>query len=104
MLKIRLHARSLRLTRVERAAAERRLSRELARFGDRIGVVTLKVSRVAVSQGKFERHCDVEVAMAPKRIRVQQSDPQWLVAVAGAAQRAARSVSRLIEGENWPVA
>jgi ribosome-associated translation inhibitor RaiA len=104
MLKIRIHARSLKLTRVERAAAERRLVRELARFGDRIGTVTLKVSRIAAKLGKFERHCHVEVSMTPKRIRVQQSDPDWLVALSSAAQRAARNVSRLIASENWPAA
>ncbi len=103
-MKVRITTVALKLSLLQRAQLARRLAREFSRHSERMGSVAVRVSKHPVGKGKFEQHCRIDVLMSPKRLRVEESDPDLLVALTAAAQRAARSVARLIEGEHWPIA
>jgi ribosome-associated translation inhibitor RaiA len=97
-MKILIHVRDMKLTKLERAKIERRLTLILARYGTRID--RLKVGFVG-PRGSVHARFAIEVRMKPRLVRAEHSDTDLFVAVEHGAQRAARSVARAIAREGW---
>lgn len=100
-MKIQIRGPGLKLTKTQRADVERRLHFALARFGKRIGRVTLRFSDANSLSGGVEKRCQIDVGMRPTSVRVEHTDIDLLVALEHAAHRAARSVARALDGEHW---
>ena len=101
-MKIRILSRDTNLTGLQRGDAERRLNLELARYGSRIGKVTLLITRGARSEAGFDQCCELNVAIPPRTVRAELQAPALTDALAGVAQRVARTIARLIELELLP--
>ena len=82
------------LTKAQSAGLERDLHLALAKFGDRIDQVIVTLSGKAAL-----KHCEIEVRLKSRTLKVESSDTDVLLAMDHAIQRAARSVSRAIEIE-----
>jgi hypothetical protein len=95
-MKIKIRPRGLTLAEKQCIQLEHDLALLLARFGDRIDRVSVTITPAA--EPGFKR-CEIEIRLKPQIVRVVHSDPDVLVAVGHAAQRAARSVSRAIDNE-----
>jgi hypothetical protein len=90
VLKIQIRPRGL--TKPQCVRLERDLGMELARFGERIDRVIVKVS-----EAEGSKFCEIEVRLKPQIVRVEISDTDVLLAMEHATQRVARSVSRTLE-------
>ncbi len=95
-MKIKIRPRGLTLTKKQCIQLEHDLGLLLARFSERIDRVIVTISNSAEAGFKC---CEIEVQTNRQLVRIVHSDPDVLVAVGHAAQRAARSVSRTIEIE-----
>jgi ribosome-associated translation inhibitor RaiA len=95
-MKIQIRPRGVRLTKTQCMRLERDLDLALARFGDRIDRVIVKISKAEVEGLKL---CEIELRLKPRILKVEDSDTDVALAVKHATQRMARSVSRAIEAE-----
>jgi ribosome-associated translation inhibitor RaiA len=95
-MKILIRPRGMTLPEPQRVRLERDLGTALARFGERIARVIVKIS-----EGKIEgfKVCEIEVRLKPQIVRVEHTDTDVFLAMGHAARRVARSVSRAIEAE-----
>jgi ribosome-associated translation inhibitor RaiA len=94
-MKVQIRPRGVPLTTTQRVRLEHDLEMVLARFGERIDRVIVKL---AAGEGGFTS-CELEVRLKPQVVKAQHSDTDVFLAVDYAAKRAARSVSRAIERE-----
>ena len=90
---------STKLTKPQRDKLEHQLVLVLARFGDRIGVVSVQLSDAANLPGY--KQCRLEVGLRPKSVSAEHSDINIFLAVEHAANRVARSVLRTIENASF---
>lgn len=93
-MQVVIRHRGLTLTKAQRAAIRAQLD-ALARFGERIGQVVVRLSKVADPVG-FTRCC-LEVDVDTEVVHAEHSDATIALALEHAATRVARSVGRLIE-------
>lgn len=94
-MKIQIRPHGMTLTRTQFVRLERDLNLLLARFGERIDDVIVRIS----NRDPGFKLCEIEVRLKPQILRVEDSDPDVALAAEHAAQRIARSVSRAIETE-----
>ena len=99
-MKIVIRPVGIKLTKVQRETLETRLDFVLARFRERIGRVTMRLSDAEGVPGY--KRCQLEVAVAKELVSAEHSDINVTLALEHAATRAARSVSRAIEKAAWP--
>jgi len=97
-MKIEIRLRDMKLTKLQRARVERRLTLVLARYGERID--RLRVGVVG-PRGDGYTQLAIEVRMKPRLVRAEHADTNVFVALEHAVQRAARSVARAIERDGW---
>ena len=95
-MKIQIRPRGVTLSKPQCVRLEHDLEMVLARFGERIDRVIVKISDGEVEPLKF---CEIEVRLKPQIVRVEHSDTDVFLAMEHAAQHVARSVSRAIEIE-----
>lgn len=98
-MKIQIRQRGLKLTKTQRGKLESRLGLLLARVGQRIERVTVRLSDAEGVRG--HKRCQLEVGFNMEVVSVEHSDVDIFLAVEHAATRAARSVSRAIERPSW---
>lgn len=98
-MRIEIKTRGVRLTPDEREKAERRLAFSFARFGKEIGRVRLRVTPAIGPRQGLDKRCRLDVALRPKIITVEHSDPDVLTAAAHIARQAARSIARALKRE-----
>jgi ribosomal subunit interface protein len=94
-MKIQIQLSKMKLTKAQRAKVEQKLDLILARYGDRID--RLKVKLIGGAQSQVE----IEVRMKARLVSTEHSDTSMFVALDHAAQRVARSVARAISQEGW---
>jgi hypothetical protein len=98
-MKIQIRRSGGRLTKIERAQLKSRLDFALARFGERIDLVIVRLS-ADVAVPRYVR-CQLEVNVDVEVVIVEHTDIDISLAVEHAATRAARSVARAIERRSW---
>lgn len=97
-MEIRLTARNVELSDDLREHIERRIYFALSRFGHRIRKVDVKVEDINGPRGGMDKRCSVIVRIAPgRRVAIEDSDSDILVAVDRAADRLGRAVAREID-------
>jgi hypothetical protein len=74
----------------------------LGRFGDEVGGVTLRLSTTARPDGKSDNRCQIAIALKPKGVRVESIDTDPVVAFERAADKAVRSISRMLSRDRDP--
>ena len=88
---IRIVAKNLELTSVEREIVERRLAFALGRFGDRVGRVTVSLEDLNGPRGGLDQHCRIEVGLVPSgKVMAEARDVDVVAAVNRTAERIAR--------------
>ncbi len=97
-MKIRIRGRTVEITEVLRARAERRMGFALSRFGERIASVLLRFSDTN-GHGSGGKRCRIDVGLKPTSVQVEHIDANLFVALDGAADRASRAVARALERE-----
>ena len=98
-MKIQIRERNVKVTEVLRAHVEGRLGFALGRFGTRIGRVIVRFSGNNGPAGGVDSRCQIEVALRPKNVTVEDRDSDLFAAVDHAARRVSRSVARALELE-----
>lgn len=98
-MKIQIRHRGLKLTKTQRAKLEGRLGFVLARFGQRIDRVIVRLSDADPGYVC----CQLEVRVDAELVSVEHSDINIFLALQHASTRAARSVGRAIEKQSWSV-
>jgi ribosomal subunit interface protein len=94
-MRIEIRGRNVDLTGAMRTHVERRLGFALGRFGARIGRVTVRLS----GAGRADKRCEIEVALRPNSVKVEDTDADPFAAVDHAARRVARTIARAFERE-----
>jgi putative sigma-54 modulation protein len=97
-MNIQVRKRNVAVTDVLRARVERRLGFALSRFADRIGRVMVRFSEKGHGAGADQR-CQINVALRPQSLRVEDIDADLFAALDHAAARISRSVARALERE-----
>ncbi len=82
-----------------RGKAELRLGLQLGRFAEDVGRVTLRLSTAPGTEGRLGKRCQITIGIKPKRVLVEHTDADLLVALDRAAEKAVRSVARALERE-----
>jgi len=100
-MKIQIRRSGGRLTKIERTKLKSRLDFVLARFGERIDLVIVRLS-ADVGLPRYVR-CELQVSVDEERVLVEHTDIDVFLAVEHAAARVARSVARAIEKRSWSV-
>lgn len=95
-MKIQIRPRGMALTKPQHVRLARELGLALARFGERLDRVIVRVSDAEVAG---LTSCEIEVRFKPQIVKVEHSDTDISLAMERALTRAARSVSRAIEAE-----
>lgn len=98
-MKTRISPCGIKLTAVQRRSVAAQLTLAMARFGDRIDQVIVRLSDARALPGY--KHCRIEVNMRSKLVSAEHSDINIAEAVEHAVSRVARSVRRTIETEPW---
>lgn len=98
VMKVDIRARNLNLDDTVRAYAVRRLAFAMGRFGDRIRKVTVRFEDTNGARGGADKLCRIDIGLRPSgRLLVKDVDAELRVAIDRAADRAGRSVARLLE-------
>ncbi len=96
-MKILIRSR-LRASAAVRAYVERRLHFSLGRFSQRVERAMVHLQDVNGPRGGEDKLCRIEVRLRPGgSVFVEESGSAVLAAVAGAAERVGRAVSRAVE-------
>jgi ribosome-associated translation inhibitor RaiA len=98
-MKLTLRGDKSLVAQARRAKAELRLGLMLGRFGDEVEGVTLHLSKTDGVDGHPVKRCRIAVAMRPKRVRVESTDEDLAVALERAADKAVRSIARILDRE-----
>lgn len=90
--------RNVTLAEGVREWIERRLQFALGRFSSRIRRVSVIFSDVNGGRGGCDKQCRLKVTLIPSgEVVIEDVDPSVVTVVANVAERAARSVARLLE-------
>ncbi|HEY6909131.1 MAG TPA: HPF/RaiA family ribosome-associated protein [Myxococcales bacterium] len=96
-MKILIRSR-IRASAAVRAYVERRLQFSLGRFSKRVDRAVVHLEDVNGPRGGEDKLCRIEVRLRPTgNVLVEESGSLVLAAVAGAAERVGRAVSRAVE-------
>ena len=96
-MRLLISTRGLRLTPEERQHVERRLGFALGRFGDRIGLVRLRLTDLNGPKGGIDKRCVITVrVIGAQEILAEATVPYPLEAVDCASDRASRAVKRAL--------
>jgi ribosome hibernation promoting factor len=96
-MKILIRSR-IRASAAVRAYVERRLQFSLDRFSQRVERAVVHLEDVNGPRGGEDKVCRIEVRLRPTgSVLVEESGSAVLAAVAGAAERLGRAVSRALE-------
>jgi ribosome-associated translation inhibitor RaiA len=95
-MKIQIRSGGIVLTARQRKQLEQQLAVALAGLGDWVASVVVRLSATKLEPGYS---CELQIMRRPQVINVEQSDPTMFLAVEHAANRAARSVRRVIARE-----
>ncbi len=87
------------LAKAQKAKAQLQVELALGRFGEKVKTVVLRFSKGAQDRGPETRRCQIIVDMKPRRVRVEHTDIDLIVAMERAADKAARSITRTIDEE-----
>ena len=101
-LKIRIREGAGARSKGLRAHVQRRLDFALSGFQDRIGTVTVRLSRPDAARtggGGATRRCEIEVELRPRTVEVEDTDRDLFLAIDNAAGRLQRSITRALEHE-----
>jgi ribosomal subunit interface protein len=97
---VQICARHVEVTEVLHAQVERRLGFVLGRFGARIGRVVVRFSDTNGHRGGRDKRCQIDVVLRSSgHVRSEDTDADLLVAVNCAADRMARTITRVLERE-----
>ena len=96
-MKIQIAKCEVDVTDVLRDHVERRLALALSRFADQIGRVIVRFSHADGDANGAHKRCQIEVALRPRRLDVEDTDVDLFAAVNHATDRASRSVSRALD-------
>jgi ribosomal subunit interface protein len=94
MLKVQIRSGRVKVSAAVRAHVERRVGLALGRFGERIGLVVVRLSPAGEDQ-----RCQINVSLRPRKVQIEDRHTDLLAAVNHASERVAGSVSRLLERE-----
>lgn len=99
-MQLQVRARNMVLTEALRVHAERRVQFALSRFGDRIRRVAVQLGDVNGPRGGEDKICRLEVLLSPSgEVRAEESDADLYATIDRAAERAGRSVGRVLTRE-----
>jgi ribosomal subunit interface protein len=98
-MKLKFRGDKLLVGQALKSKAELRLSSLLGRFGDEVGSVVFHLSKVAAVGGRAAKRCQITVGRKPNGVRVEHTDASLLVALERAADKAVRSVARVLDHE-----
>lgn len=98
-MKIRIRGRKVAISDRLRAHVERKVGLALARFGDRVTVVSVSFSPDKVEETHL---CRIDVRIRPPTFQVEDASSDLFAAADHAALRAARSLARHFEKEREP--
>jgi len=97
-MKIHLRSKQFALDEIVRASIERRLQLSLGRYSLRVHRVTVQIIDANGPRGGEDKVCRIEARLLPTgSIFVEDTDADLYVAVYRAAERMARSLSRVIK-------
>jgi putative sigma-54 modulation protein len=101
MVKIQIRERNVEVSENLRTHVERRLGFALARFGQRVARVIVRLSDADGEPGANLR-CQIHVGLRSRSARVDHTDADLFTAVDRAVERVSRSVARVLERErDW---
>lgn len=99
-MKIQIQKSSVALSRALRTHVDHRLAFALGRFGEEIGRVVVRFSDDE-GDGDIDRdrdkRCQIDVALRPRSVHVEDADTDLLRAIDRASGRASRLVARALE-------
>jgi len=98
-VKLQVRGDKLLVSKMARGKAELRLGLLLGRFGDEVVRVSLRLSKAARPGGGVNNRCQIAIGLKPKAVRVEHASPDLLVAFERAADKAVRSVVRVLDRE-----
>ncbi len=98
-MKLRIRGDQLLVSKAIKGKAELRLGLLLGRFGDDVVRVSLRLSRTSRPGGGVDNRCEIAIGLKPKNVRVEYVAADLLVAFDRAADRAVRSVARVLDRE-----
>ena len=97
-MKLKMHGPAIEWTKENRQHAETRLRFALSRFGQHIGLVTVRILALNGTRTAISKTCRIVVNLLPMgRITVEQTQPDLLSALDYAADRAGRAVQRELD-------
>jgi ribosome-associated translation inhibitor RaiA len=89
----------LLVAEARRAGVATQLGLALGRFGEDVQSVTLRLTKATDHGGPPHERVEITLGLLPKRVRVEHTDPELAVALERAADKAVRTVTRLLERE-----
>ena len=97
---VNIQARNVEISESLRAHVTRRLLFALSRFGRQIQRVSVKFKDANGLRGGMDKNCCVDVCLhRSRRVRIEDLDSDLFAVIDRAADRAARSVARVLERE-----
>jgi ribosome hibernation promoting factor len=95
---VQIRGRNIDPTEALRAHVERRLQFALSHFGERIGLVTVRLVDINGPRGGDDKSCRVDVRLRPSgNVFVEDVKADLYAAIDRAAERAGRSVSHELD-------
>ncbi len=98
-MKLQFRGNKILVGQAVRGKAELRLGLLLGRFGDEVGKVTLRLSDADGPDGHSGKRCEIAIGLKPKGVRVEHTDLDMFVAFERAADKAVRSIARVLRQE-----
>jgi len=100
-VRIRIRAAEIKRAKALRVHVARRIGFALSRFGDRIESVEVHFSESAGVHSATDRRCRLQLTLRLARtVSVEDTDADAFVAADRAVDRAARTISRILEVES----
>jgi ribosomal subunit interface protein len=98
-MKIQVRANSVEVSKSLQVHVVRRLRFLLSRFGQRVGGVTVQISQIGANGNTANKRCEINVLVGAKRVCVEDTDVDFLVAITHATDRVSRAVTLALVAE-----
>ncbi|MBZ5553487.1 MAG: ribosome-associated translation inhibitor RaiA [Acidobacteriia bacterium] len=99
-MNVKIRAENIDLADALKSYIDRRLHFSLSRFGDRVGLITVRVSDLNGPRGGIDKACRISAELVPfGSVRVEDVDADLYTAIDRAVERLGRSFSRKLERE-----
>lgn len=85
------------MANAQKAKAQLLVELALAHFTEEVQSVVLRFSKLAPNHGPAIQRCQMIIDLKPRRIRVEHADADLTVALKRAADKAARSIARVLD-------